>query len=262
MPTTYTHQRFGAECAKVLSGEAAVAARARRGLFNAGAHGPDLLFYYRAPLPSGVARLGSRLHHESARSFFAHARPTWLAGADREGMAAYLFGFLAHFALDSACHGFVNSECSRLGVTHNRLEAVWDARLMLRDGRAPSGVYRGEALSPSRRDAAVIAPFYCLTAGQALAACRGQARAMRILYSPRGVKKKLLRAAISLARLPGDFGGLFIDDEIPPGLCGALDGLDGLYAAALEDYREMAPALMGFLDGGAGLPERFGRDFE
>ena len=194
MPTTYTHHRFGGECADTLGKEAAAAVVARRPLFDTGVHGPDLLFYYRAPLPTRVAKRGSALHRESARSFFEHARLVWNTRSDKEGMLAYLLGFLAHFALDSACHGFINSECARLGVTHNRLEAVWDARLMLRDGRRPSQVYRGEALKPDAANAAVIAPFYDLSDAEALSAMRGQARVMRLLRSPRGVKKRLLRA--------------------------------------------------------------------
>ncbi len=262
MPTTYTHHRFGGECIGTLGKEPAAAVVARRPLFDTGVHGPDLLFYYRAPLPTSVAKRGSALHRESARSFFEHARLVWNTRSDKEGMLAYLLGFLAHFALDSACHGFINSECARLGATHNRLEAVWDARLMLRDGRRPSQVYRGEALKPDAANAAVIAPFYGLSDAEALSAMRGQARVMRLLRSPRGVKKRLLRGAIRAAHLPGGFDDLFIDDSIPPALSPALDRLDALYSGALAEYPDMARQLYGFLQGNGELPARFDRDFE
>ena len=61
-------------------------------------------------------------------------------------MLSYLLGFLSHFALDSACHGYVNSAGPELGVSHNRLEAVYDACLMRRDGLVPTQVMRGAAL--------------------------------------------------------------------------------------------------------------------
>ena len=262
MPTTYTHQRFAGECLAALSGEAADAVRARHGLYATVAHGPDLLFYYRAPLPNRVSALGSRLHRESAREFFSRARLAWNTRADRQGMLSYLLGFLTHFALDSACHGFVNGGGAGPGVGHNALEAAWDARLMLLDGRRPSRVYRGEELEPSAGNAAVIAPFYGLTEREALGCMRGQARVMRLLYSPRAVKKRLLRAAIRAARLPGGLDGLFIDDAVPSELLPALEALDALYAAALSEFPDMAERLCAFLDGGGELPARFDRDFE
>ncbi len=262
MPTTYTHQRFAGECLGLLPERLAAAPYGRRGLYDTGAHGPDLLFYYHVPLANLVAARGSELHHQSGRSFFEHARIVWDLRAEKEAMLAYLLGFLTHFALDSACHGFVNSECARLGVTHNRLEAVWDARLMLRDGRRPTQVYRGESLEPTEKNAAIIAPFYELSESQTLACMRGQARTMRLLRSPRGVKKRLLRGAVRIARLPGGLDDLFIDDRVPPALAPSLDRLDGLYAGALAAYPEMAAQLYDFLQGNGDLPARFDRDFE
>lgn len=262
MATTYTHQRFADECAKALSGDALRAVERRRGLYITGAHGPDILFYYHAPLPGRVSALGSRLHRESARGFFENARLVWNTHADVEGMLAYLLGFLTHFALDSSVHGFVNGEHAALGVSHNRLEAVWDARLMLRDGLRPSGVFRGAELEPTAENAALIAPFFGLTAKRTLAALRGQERVMRLLYAPDERKRRALRAAIRLSRLPGGFDDLFIDDEIPPELDAALDELDARYAAALAEFPGMASALRARLEGKAELPERFDRDFE
>lgn len=254
--------RFGSDCAAVLGGDMARAVKAQPALFNTGTHGPDLLFYRLAPIPNRISICGSRLHHESARGFFERARAVWDANGDREAMLAYLLGFLTHFALDSACHGFVNAECARLGVTHNRLEAVWDSRMMLRDNRKPSLVYRGEGLEATREGAAVIARFYGISARQALEAMRGQKRVMRLLRVPAPGTRRLLRSAIRALRLPGDFDDLFIDDELPAALIPALDTLDGLYAGALEEYPAMAEAVLRFLDEGEPLPERFERDFE
>ena len=260
MPTTYTHQRFAHDCAKTLTGPALAAAEARPGLYITGAHGPDILFYYRAPLPNSVSLYGSRLHHACARSFFKNARQEYEANGDRDAMLAYLLGFLTHFILDSACHGFVNDASAHPGVSHNRLEAVWDARLILRDNRRPTRVFRGEELEPTAENAAVAARFLGLSERQTLAAMRGQKRIMRLLYSPGAAKRRLFRAVTR--HMPGELGDLLLDDETPPELEGPLDTLDELYAGALAEFPEMAAALLDYMNGGEELPARFERDFE
>lgn len=262
MPTTYTHHRFGRDCLGVLPEPAHLAALAHPGLYGTGTHGPDIFFYYRAVCPNRISAYGSALHHQSARLIFTLARRSWTSCEDKDAMLAYLLGFLTHFTLDSTCHGYVNSAAAALGVSHNRLEAVYDAHMMRLDGRTPTQVCRAEHLEPTAENAAVIARVFDMPERTVLSALRGQERIMRLLYSPDGLKKRVLRGAIRFSHLPGDFDGLFIDDETPPELSGAIARLDELYAAALSEYPTLVSALMEFLDGRAELPERFERDFE
>ena len=262
MPTTYTHQRFGSDCLAALPEDMRRAAESHRGLFNTGTHGPDIFFYYRPVCPNSVTRYGSALHRKSAKQIFNRALGPWHAYGDRETMLAYLLGFLTHFALDSACHGYVNSAGPALGVSHNRLEAVYDACLMLRDGRTPTEVMRGEALEPTEANAEVISRFFDVPERKVLSALRGQVGIMRLLCSPGGGKKRALRGVLRTLHIPGHLDDIFIDDEIPPELGGAMDELDRLYAGALAEYPGMARALVDFLDGRGELPPRFDRDFE
>ncbi len=173
-------------------------------------------------------------------------------------MAAYLLGFLCHFLLDSACHARVNAAAAE----HNRVEAVWDAAIMRREGLRPSRVLRGAEIVPSELNALITAPFFGLDGRTMLRCLRGQVRTLRLLYSPREVKKRLLRGAIRALRIPGGFDGLFIDDALPPALEGDIAALDALYAGARAEYPAMAEALSAYLAGDGELPGRFGRTFD
>lgn len=262
MPTTYTHQRFGSECLAALPEERREAVQRYRGLYDTGVHGPDILFYYHPVCPNRVTSYGSALHRRSAREFFTRARLPWMTHHDKDAMLSYLLGFLSHFALDSACHGYVNSAGPELGVSHNRLEAVYDACLMRRDGLVPTQVMRGVALEPTPENAEVVARFFDLPEQKVLSAMRGQEMVMRLLYSPDGRRKRALRGVLRTLHIPGHLDDIFIDDEIPPELCWAMDKLDALSAAALAEYPDMARSLADFLDGRGELSARFDRDFE
>lgn len=262
MPTTYTHYRFGGDCLRALPEELGAAASAHRGLFDTGVHGPDIFFYYHAVTPNSVSAYGSKLHHYTGKQIFTRALGPWHAYRDKETMLAYLLGFLCHFTLDSVCHGYVNGSLKELGVSHNRLEAVYDAHLMLRDGLTPTQVMRGETLEPTEPNAEIISRFFDVPVRKVYAALCGQEQIMRLLCSPGGTKKRVARAALRVLHLPGHLDDLFIDDEVPPELDGAMAELDRLYDSALAEYPAMAQELVSFLDGNGELSARFDRDFE
>lgn len=262
MPTTYTHYRFGDRCMAGLPPRLERAVRRHRSLYDIGVHGPDVLFYYHPLKPNPVSRYGSELHRQPARVFFEKARPVFARGGNREAMMAYLLGFLSHFVLDSACHGYVEQARKALGISHNRLEAAFDAYMMEADGLTPSRVNRGISLHPSPYNAGIMAPFFDLPAETVLEASKGQVRIMNLLYSPTGIKKRALRRLIGLFHIPGSFDDLFLDDEIPREYGEAMAVLDGLSGQARKEYGDLAECLVNFLRGREELPERFDRDFE
>lgn len=262
MPTTYTHHRFGSECLAALPEELREAVQRYRGLYDTGVHGPDIFFYYRPVCPNRVTSYGSALHRRSARDFFARARLPWMTHSDRDAMLSYLLGFLTHFALDSSCHGYVNRAEAELGVSHNRLEAVYDAYLMRRDGLVPTRVMRGSTLDPTPENAEVVSRFFDIPEKKVLSAMRGQEQVMRLIYSPDGRKKRAMRGVLRALHIPGHLDDIFVDDEIPSELFGAMGQLDALYSAALAEYPDMARKLVDFLDGLVELSARFDRDFD
>lgn len=262
MPTTYTHFRFGDQCTAVLPPAYRQAVAHCRGLYDIGVHGPDLFFYYHPLKANPVSAYGGQLHRQAARGFFERAKPAWERGGSREEMQAYLLGFLAHFVLDSTCHGYIEAERKALGISHNRLETVYDAHLMRADGLTPSKVKRDAPLKPSAARAEVIARFFDLPPETVLAASKGQVQVMRVLYSPSGTKKRVLRALIRLFGIGGSFDDLFVDDEIPAECREAMAALDRLFAQALAEYGPLAQALFRYLDGDGELPPRFDRNFD
>lgn len=262
MPTTYTHHRFGDRCTAALPPEGGQAVQRHRSLYDIGVHGPDLFFYYHPLKANEVSAYGSQLHRQPARSFFERAKPVWERYGDKDEMLAYLLGFLSHFVLDSACHGYVEQARKELDISHNRLEALFDASLMRADGLVPSQVRRGAPLQPSPERAAVIARFFDQTPQTVLAASRGQVRVMGLLYSPRGIKKRVFRALLRALGIGSSFDDLFIDDDIPAGCQEALAELNRLFDQALAEYGPLAEALLRYLDGGGPLPARFDRNFD
>ena len=107
MPTTYTHYKFGREVIDALPELLRKTVESGRELFDIGLHGPDILFYYHAPFKNRISGIGYQMHDRSADEFFERAA-AWIRGTGGKGeAAAYIYGFICHFALDSECHGYI-----------------------------------------------------------------------------------------------------------------------------------------------------------
>ena len=151
MPNYFAHLLFGAKMLKQLPEEAAAPIRAQREAFNLGCLGPDPLFFYRPVLPNAARREGLEMHHESAAPVFARlARALGSGIPEAEGYAA---GFLCQFALDAACHPYVNARAAEGTVAHLAVEAELDRSLMENRG-LPA---RGQVYLPPIREEAVFA---------------------------------------------------------------------------------------------------------
>ena len=125
MPSTYAHYRFGQDVLRALPEKYRTTLLQEEDLFNIGLHGPDLLFYYKP---------------------FSHH--------------AYLCGFLCHFALDCACHGYINDLAARGEVSHEEIESEFDRILLEEDGLDPIRLNLAAHIHASRRSASVIAPYF------------------------------------------------------------------------------------------------------
>lgn len=175
MPAFYAHYRFGCEALEIAaleiaapsnhslpSGFPAIQAlcRENRALFDIGLHGPDLFFFYRPILPNRVNRIGHEAHHRSGREFLARGKKVIAAAKNKAAARAYLYGLLCHFALDSLCHPYVAEAMATYGVTHAAVETAFDRALLTRDGIDPLTFDPCGHFETTRRNAAVIAPFY------------------------------------------------------------------------------------------------------
>ena len=194
MPSTYAHYRFGQDVLRALPEKTRKILLQEEDLFNIGVHGPDLLFYYKPFSHHPLHAEGGRMHRLTAKDYFTQAGRTFLARGARKADYAYLCGFLCHFALDCACHGYINNLAARGQASHEEIESEFDRILLEEDGLDPIRRNLAAHIHASGRAADVIAPYF-----------------------PGAVKKEILQGIRSLhdfnvlLTLPGRIGYRLVD---------------------------------------------------
>lgn len=93
--------------------------------FRWGCQGPDPLFYRKILLGSPLHKLGNRMHSEKTDELFAAlARGVHcLTGTAQETAAAYFYGFVCHYALDSEIHPYVYCRQEQIRSADAKLHA-------------------------------------------------------------------------------------------------------------------------------------------
>ncbi len=134
MPNYYAHLYFGEEVLRRLSAPLAKRLRAEHAAFRVGCYGPDPLFFHGYGREDALRELGLTMHHQSVR--LPAQRLLELVREGRSGAAGYAGGFLCHFALDSACHPYIEAR-SAAGLSHFTMELELDRVLLERDGLDP-----------------------------------------------------------------------------------------------------------------------------
>lgn len=157
MPATYTHYSYGKKFLDCLTDEMRAAAEKYPDLYLVGLQGPDLLFFYRAISSNPVNKVGYDLHEQSGKVFFSRAAKAAAKGG--EAALAYAAGTVCHYALDTACHGYIEKKTTT-GVTHFAIEKEFDKYVMRKDGVAPFAFDIACGVKKSRETAAVLLPFY------------------------------------------------------------------------------------------------------
>lgn len=160
MPATYAHYRFGQDVLKSLPEKYRTALKKEEDLFNIGLHGPDLLYYYRPFSHHPLHREGGQMHRLTGRAYFTQSGETFLERGARRTDYAYLCGFLCHFALDRACHGYINDLAARGEVSHEEIESEFDRILLEEDGLDPVRRNLASHIHASRRASGVISPYF------------------------------------------------------------------------------------------------------
>lgn len=110
MPAFYTHYIFGRIGYERLGeGELKKMVRRHKKAYALGLSGPDIFFYFVPDQLLVHPTPGSRMHEEKCGAFLrCMLRETLgLRGEEREIAAAYLAGFIGHYALDANCHPHV-----------------------------------------------------------------------------------------------------------------------------------------------------------
>lgn len=297
MPAAFAHYAFGCQCLDVMPASVRKSCLKYRDLYDLGVHGPDILFYYDFLKSNRVNRFGEAMHHIPGRDFFRKCRRVFQENPGNEAATAYIFGFLAHFALDAACHPYVNQKDAEGPFSHNAIEAAFESRLIAgqtaentlpdfsgprqhsskghanaasrfilrtkKAGPKPAAFDRRRLLHPSHFAARTIASFFPFSREVIFKALKGQVSAMGLLYSPAGIKKNILKFLIRRLPVSDSLGDLFPDNKPLPALCEAAEALENLMKKALSDYTSLSPSLLSYLEGQREtLPAAFDADFE
>lgn len=160
MPTTYAHYRFGSEVRSRMQGGKRDLIERYLQLYDIGVHGPDILFYYKPYHMNPVMETGLQVHEQPGWAFFHQASRLIRRCFDPEPYLVYLFGMQCHFALDAACHGYINRYVEEKGVSHHLIEAEFDRVLLEKDGKDPLTHTRAAHITPSVGNAEIISRFY------------------------------------------------------------------------------------------------------
>lgn len=203
MPAAYAHIAFGREVLKTLPAPIQTLIGEHFDAFALGVHGPDLLFYYHPLAANPTSDIGYRLHVEQAAPFFARAKTVFTARGRRDGDAAYLYGYLCHFALDSMAHPLVAAKLVRSPeVTHTETESSFDRLLLEREGEDPLSADLTAHIHPSAFLADIAAAYYGLPAQKTKKALKSILFYNRLLRAPHLAKR---RAICLVLRLTGNY---------------------------------------------------------
>ena len=258
MPTTYMHWRFGQECIGVLPDELKRIVNDHRDLYDIGVHGPDIFFY--DLLHKDVSSYAATSHETAAREFFANACRVYAEHSEKEEMMAYLLGFLSHFALDSSCHGYIERKAEVSGISHNSIEAEYDAHMMRLDGREVNLVDRVESLKPSRHNAEIISYFFPFDAKTIYRMTKGQKILLGSLNCVSDFKYRFV-SWLFLKLDKKDYRDLLIPREETEGCRDSNLRLDKLRKVALKRFPELLENLINCLNDEDELDKYFNHDF-
>lgn len=257
MPSAYAHLRFGWAVIPVLPGKYRALAKAMNQLYNVGLQGPDPLFFYNPLAANAVERQGHSCHGQTGQEFFAAALKRYRQ-APSDGAAAYLFGLLAHYCLDSHCHPLINAAVQEGNLDHMELETEFDRFLLQLDGKLPphqQAIYK--YLTLTRGERATAAGLYDDLSPAAFGwGVRNMANVYRVSTS------RNRRFARALLGLGGRKGRAFLMSVGPNPLYAHLDEpLLECYEKAQADFAAMAAELARALETDTPLGEAFAPTF-
>lgn len=257
MPSTYAHYKFAKEAAPLMPESAKGAVERHPTLYLIGCHGPDILFYYKPTSSNAVNKLGYAMHKENASPFFERAKK--LAKEGGEPSLAYIMGFITHFALDSTCHGYVEDERKKLGITHTRLEVEFDRSLLEGEGKRAVRTKLAEHIKAEEQFGEVIAPFFSLKPEEIVRALKDMHGVCNLFVAKGPIKRALVKCALGIVsrELPDQ-----VMDREPDERCEESNReMSELYRKALPVAAELARDFMDNIDK-EGLSARFDEDYE
>ncbi len=262
MPANYAHYRFGKLVLTSLPVEEKKIVLDAMDSFNVGVHGPDVLFYYKPLHKNKINQLGNRMHEEKAFSFFEKAKGIYKARNGREEDLAYLFGFICHFALDSACHPLVEETMKAKNVPHVLVESSFDRKLLEKTGKNPEAYDTAKHVHLTETTIQNLVSYLSLERKEAEKCLRSIGFYSRFLRPMNLLKRSFLRIGTKIA---GVYRSIY-PMVIPEKSFHLLDDSDSILYQKMNEAVETAISLIAnynlYVKDVAELDERFQRNYE
>lgn len=262
MPAAYVHYRFGKEVTECLPYVHRKLITANQELFDIGLHGPDILFYSKPLSANAVNQKGYEMHERPAAEFFEKGAVLYKSSHNKEALKAYLYGFICHFTLDSACHPYIEKMSQESGLSHSEIETELERFFMEKDGIDPMEYIPIQHIHASENAGKIIAPcFDPVTPAEITASLKGMILCHKILHAPQEKKRRLLYFLLRLIRKYNSMQGLIMKPEVNETCSRYCVLLNNMYTEAVTVASSLIQNYANVLDNSAELSSRFSLTF-
>ena len=253
MPAAYTHDRFGTDLMKILPADIRKTVTRFPQLFRVGLQGPDILFYYQPAFKTSIGALGPAAHRQTGTEFFTRSAKA----ADTEAGQAYLWGLLAHYALDALCHAYIDRQTQENGLNHLQLEAEFDRYLLALDGVSSPETYdRGTRLKLTRGECVTAAGFFPpAKPGHINESVKSTALCMWFFSRPKGLLRSVTMRVLKALGTSQIY--LVVPSRAEPKFRQTNEQMLALYQQALDLYTVLLAQLENHIKTGAPLGPEF-----
>lgn len=197
MPSIYAHNKFGKLVIAKLPREIKEVIRKYPNSFRIGLQGPDFLFFYKAFSINKITRLGVYYHHHDTYPFMEHALDVIRDYGTDSSQYSYLLGFICHFALDNACHPYVNAAMEQTGCGHVEIEGDLDQMILSSEDFIPEFYPMHRLVPTDFATAGSMVPFYeSLTLDTIQTSLIWMRRIKRFFVSPGILKRSFIDLAM------------------------------------------------------------------
>lgn len=219
MPAGYAHYIFGEKVLKELKPQYRDLIQKNIDLYHIGIHGPDILFYHKALSSNGIKSLGFQMHQKEAYSFFKEAKELILDSQNKEVSLAYIYGFINHFVLDHACHGYIGQMEKELDMTHSEIESELDRKILIDQGLNPLTTSLTTHIHVSQHICEVIAPFFHLEPENIHKSLKDLLFYLSWIKAPGKIKRSFVYLCMKIGGIYEDYHGLLINYHENPKSC-------------------------------------------
>ncbi len=262
MPSTYAHFLFGERVAASLTGPLAVKIAKNKQLFYIGLHGPDILFYYKPLSKNPVNALGYEMHERKASDFFKRAGDMCRLSQNSDAAEAYIAGFICHYCLDKACHGYIEKKIEVSGLAHSEIENEFDRFLIYYSGKDLKSLDITAHISANRENAEIIAPFFeNVTAEQVKKSLKSMKFYLGFLLCNRAYKRALVTCCLKISGQYKKMSSVMMKKRPIKECEDSNKRLFKLFNKAVDGCLELQNSFTGFLNGVNALDENFNFTF-